>query len=76
MSAPAGWPSVLTVSAPSSYDFASNEFVNAMACVALETQSTDSGRRNYIAVGTTVDRGEDLAVKGAVRRPFLSSAVH
>ncbi|KAI0027906.1 CPSF A subunit region-domain-containing protein [Vararia minispora EC-137] len=47
------------------YDFASNEFVNAMACVALETQSTDSGKRNYIAVGTTVNRGEDLAVKGA-----------
>jgi cleavage and polyadenylation specificity factor subunit 1 len=49
------------------YDFASNECVNSMACVELETQSTDTGRKNYIAVGTTINRGEDLAVKGAVR---------
>ncbi|KAI0313592.1 CPSF A subunit region-domain-containing protein [Amylostereum chailletii] len=47
------------------FDFAYNEFVTAMDCVSLETQSTDSGRKNYIAVGTTINRGEDLAVKGA-----------
>lgn len=50
-----------------SYEFASNEFINAIECVMLETESTDSGTKNYIAVGTTIDRGEDLAVKGAVR---------
>ncbi|THH20311.1 hypothetical protein EW146_g1016 [Bondarzewia mesenterica] len=47
------------------YEFAPNEFVNAVDCVTLETQSTDTGHKNYIAVGTTVNRGEDLAVKGA-----------
>ncbi|KAI0264066.1 CPSF A subunit region-domain-containing protein [Russula aff. rugulosa BPL654] len=40
------------------YEFASNEFVNSLACVSLETL-------NFIAVGTTINRGEDLAVKGA-----------
>ncbi|KAI0062778.1 hypothetical protein BV25DRAFT_1855577 [Artomyces pyxidatus] len=47
------------------YEFASNEFVNALDCVSLETQSTDTGHKDFIAVGTTIDRGEDLAVKGA-----------
>jgi len=32
----------------------------------LETLSTESGSRDFIAVGTGIDRGEDLAVKGAV----------
>ncbi|KAI0259707.1 CPSF A subunit region-domain-containing protein [Gloeopeniophorella convolvens] len=47
------------------YEFANNEFVNSLACVALETLSTESGHKNFIAVGTTINRGEDLAVKGA-----------
>jgi len=47
------------------YEFAPNEFVNSLACVALETLSTESGHKDFIAVGTTIDRGEDLAVKGA-----------
>jgi CPSF A subunit region len=51
----------------SRYEFASNEFVNSLACVSLETLSTESGRKDFIAVGTTINRGEDLAVKGAVR---------
>lgn len=34
--------------------------------VTLETSSTEPGTKDYLAVGTTVDRGEDLAVKGAV----------
>jgi hypothetical protein len=34
--------------------------------VTLETLSTDTGSKEFIAVGTTIDRGEDLAVKGAV----------
>lgn len=49
-----------------SYEFAQNEFVNALECVTLETLSTESGTKDFIAVGTTLNRGEDLAVKGAV----------
>lgn len=40
-----------------------------MSCVVsvpLETMSTESGMKDFIAVGTTINRGEDLAVKGAV----------
>ncbi|KAI0302807.1 CPSF A subunit region-domain-containing protein [Multifurca ochricompacta] len=47
------------------YEFASNELVNSLACVQLETLSTESGHKDFIAVGTTINRGEDLAVKGA-----------
>ena len=32
----------------------------------METLSTESGTKDFIAVGTTLNRGEDLAVKGAV----------
>jgi cleavage and polyadenylation specificity factor subunit 1 len=49
------------------YEFAANEFINSLACLPLETLSTESGHKNFIAVGTTINRGEDLAVKGAVR---------
>lgn len=49
------------------YEFAPNEYVNALECVTLETSSTETGIKEFIAVGTTIDRGEDLAVKGAVR---------
>ncbi|EMD34631.1 hypothetical protein CERSUDRAFT_116804 [Gelatoporia subvermispora B] len=47
------------------YEFAPNEFVNCLDCVTLETSSTESGTKDYIVVGTTINRGEDLAVKGA-----------
>ncbi|TDL22024.1 hypothetical protein BD410DRAFT_828742 [Rickenella mellea] len=47
------------------YEFAENEFVNSVECVTLETQSTESGQKDFLAVGTTIHRGEDLAVKGA-----------
>lgn len=53
------------------YEFAPNEYVNALECVTLETLSTDSGSRDFIAVGTSIDRGEDLAVKGAVSNVVL-----
>jgi hypothetical protein len=53
------------------YEFAPNEFVNSLACVPLETLSTESGHKDFIAVGTTINRGEDLAVKGAVRIRYL-----
>lgn len=47
------------------YEFAPNEYVNALECVTLETLSTETGVKEFLAVGTTIDRGEDLAVKGA-----------
>ncbi|KAF9486143.1 hypothetical protein BDN70DRAFT_870239 [Pholiota conissans] len=47
------------------YEFATNEYINDMACVTLETSSTESGSKDFIVVGTTIDRGEDLAAKGA-----------
>src|SRR5882724_6988891 len=49
------------------FEFPSNEFVNALECVPLETLSTPTGVKDFVAVATTVYRGEDLAVKGAVR---------
>ena len=52
---------------PPRYQFAANEFVSCIVSVPLETMSTESGMRDFIAVGTTINRGEDLAVKGAVR---------
>ncbi|KAI0938339.1 hypothetical protein AcW1_001910 [Taiwanofungus camphoratus] len=48
------------------YEFAQNEFVNCLDCVTLETMSTETGTKDFIAVGTTINRGEDLAIKGAV----------
>lgn len=42
-----------------------------MAIVTLETAATDTGKKDFVAVGTTIDRGEDLAVKGAVCLPLL-----
>ncbi|KAL4078098.1 CPSF A subunit region-domain-containing protein [Scleroderma yunnanense] len=47
------------------YEFAPNEYVNALESVTLETFSTETGTKEFIAVGTSIDRGEDLAVKGA-----------
>jgi cleavage and polyadenylation specificity factor subunit 1 len=37
-----------------------------MSCVTLETTSTETGSKEFIAVGTTINRGEDLAAKGSV----------
>ena len=36
-----------------------------------ETLSAESGSMDFIAAGTTTDRGEDLAVKGAVSNVIL-----
>ncbi|KAJ7624997.1 CPSF A subunit region-domain-containing protein [Mycena polygramma] len=47
------------------FEFATNEFITAVACVTLETPSTETGSKEFIAVGTTIDRGEDLAAKGS-----------
>jgi hypothetical protein len=56
----------ISIDLSGSYEFAPNEFVNSLACVSLETISTETGSKDFIAVGTTISRGEDLAVKGAV----------
>lgn len=47
------------------YEFAQNEFVNIAESVSLETLSAERGQKDFIVVGTTIYRGEDLAVKGA-----------
>ncbi|KAG6864394.1 hypothetical protein C0991_009920 [Blastosporella zonata] len=47
------------------FEFATNEFINDMTVVTLETASTETGNKEFIAVGTTINRGEDLAAKGA-----------
>lgn len=39
----------------------------ALASVNLQTKRTPLGLKDYIAVGTGVSRGEDLAERGAVR---------
>lgn len=53
----------------SRFEFATNEYVNDMAIVTLETAATETGKKDFVAVGTSIDRGEDLAIKGAVRFP-------
>ncbi|KAJ6513930.1 CPSF A subunit region-domain-containing protein [Mycena vitilis] len=47
------------------FEFATNEFITDVACVTLETPSTETGSKEFMAVGTTIDRGEDLAAKGS-----------
>lgn len=47
------------------FEFATNEYINDVACVTLETAGTEVGSKDFIAVGTTIDRGEDLAARGA-----------
>ncbi|KAF7329846.1 Cleavage and polyadenylation specific protein [Mycena kentingensis (nom. inval.)] len=47
------------------FEFATNEFITAMTVVTLETSGTESGSKEFVAVGTTINRGEDLAAKGA-----------
>lgn len=46
------------------YEFAANEVVNIVESVKLETLSTQTGNKEFIAVGTSIHRGEDLAVRG------------
>ncbi|KAG6820213.1 hypothetical protein H0H93_003867 [Arthromyces matolae] len=47
------------------FEFATNEYINDVAVVSLETAGTENGTKEFIAVGTSINRGEDLAVKGA-----------
>lgn len=50
------------------YEFRPNEFISTLKAVSLATRSTVSGRKDFIAVGTTVYRAEDLAARGGVSR--------
>jgi cleavage and polyadenylation specificity factor subunit 1 len=50
------------------YEFRPNEFISTLKTVSLATRSTKSGRKDFIAVGTTVYRAEDLAARGGVSR--------
>ena len=40
--------------------------INVVQSVTLETLSTEAGNKDFIAVATSIHRGEDLAVRGAV----------
>ncbi len=48
------------------FEFGTNEIINAVETVRLETLSTQSGNKDFLAVATSVYRGEDLAVRGCV----------
>lgn len=49
------------------YEFRAFEFVSTLRTVNLTTKSTATGRKDFIAVGTCVYRGEDLSTRGGVR---------
>ncbi|KAH7107502.1 CPSF A subunit region-domain-containing protein [Auriculariales sp. MPI-PUGE-AT-0066] len=48
------------------FEFPFNEFINVVRPVNLETSSAEAGSKEFVTIGTTVFRGEDLAVKGAI----------
>ncbi|GAA5945459.1 hypothetical protein JCM10213_005995, partial [Rhodosporidiobolus nylandii] len=69
---PTNYQSTLEVLVPGSWDaihgfeFRQNEFVTALKTVSLASASTATGQRDFIAVGTAVYRGEDLATRGGL----------
>ncbi|POY73837.1 hypothetical protein BMF94_3096 [Rhodotorula taiwanensis] len=48
------------------YEFRQNEFVTSLKSVSLESKSSRTGLRDFIAVGTAVARAEDLTIKGGI----------
>ncbi|KAF8324281.1 CPSF A subunit region-domain-containing protein [Cantharellus anzutake] len=48
------------------YEFPQYEQLTALECVVLESASSPSGYKRFIVAGTAMDRGEDLATRGAV----------
>ncbi|PLW07812.1 hypothetical protein PCANC_21051 [Puccinia coronata f. sp. avenae] len=48
------------------YEFQQNEWVTSMTTVDLDSRSTRSGRRQFVGVGTTCNRAEDLAARGGI----------
>jgi hypothetical protein len=56
----------LIFSLVTSYEFTPNEFVSSLECMTLETLSTETGNKEFITVRTTIDCGEDLAIRGTI----------
>ncbi|KAM0789430.1 hypothetical protein ACM66B_000255 [Microbotryomycetes sp. NB124-2] len=48
------------------YEFRPNEFIATLKTVSLATRSTETRRKDFIAVGTAVYRGEDLSTRGGI----------
>lgn len=48
------------------YEFRQYETALSVQSINLESRSTISGYKDFIAVGTIISRGEDLASRGAV----------
>lgn len=48
------------------HEFDQYETALCISCLPLESKSTPSGFKDFIAVGTIITRGEDLATRGAV----------
>ncbi|KAM0749012.1 hypothetical protein T439DRAFT_382097 [Meredithblackwellia eburnea MCA 4105] len=69
---PTNYRSVLELVAPGTwhaidgYEFRSNEFISTVKSVTLSTRSTPSGKKDFVCVGTTVHRAEDLAARGGL----------
>lgn len=48
------------------YEFERNEIVTCLEILSLKTQSTVSGKKDYIAAGTIIVNGEDRPSRGSV----------
>ncbi|GAA6031493.1 hypothetical protein JCM8097_006482 [Rhodosporidiobolus ruineniae] len=48
------------------FEFRQNEFVTALRTVSLSSKASATGQREFVAVGTAVYRGEDLATRGGL----------
>ena len=40
-----------------------------MKSVTIQSQSSPTGYRDFIGVGTSINKGEDISVRGAVSAP-------
>ena len=57
------------------YEFEQNEFVICCETVSLLSPSADGTYKDFIGVGTCINRGEDVAVKVGVPRSARSVQV-
>jgi hypothetical protein len=73
-SPPISHPSFVLTPRVRRYEFRPNEFISIVKSVSLATRSKASGRKEFIAVGTTVYRAEDLAGRGGVSFPPISDS--
>lgn len=60
------WMLVLKVNCTRRYEFQQYETALSVTTLPLESKSMAGGYKEFIAVGTIITRGEDLATKGAV----------